>query len=230
MTADQTSTPDPLATPTAIWWLGDRDSSAQSGDSGVADAPATATPAASRFLSRLSQRLVLTYTSTGDVVVDLHGDADLRQATEQAGRVYLLVADRAAIADLDQRATPSSLIVIGPPSPSGGLTAASLDDLFLACRLMMTADVATLALIGPADLDDQARLRRPERLAAAATAAGLHAAGGVIAVHRPGCADRFLFYANDEDVAAALATTSPAGHPAIRIDLFTTTAGDKRHV
>jgi hypothetical protein len=230
MTARQTSTPAPVATPTAIWWLGDGDHSIRPGGGGVADAPVTATPPASRFLSRLSQRLVLTYTSRGDVVVDFHGDAYLRQATEQTGRAYVLVADRAAVADLDRRATPTSLIVIGRPSPAAGLTATTLDDLFLACRLMMTADVATLAVIGPADPDQRARLRRTERLRAAATPGGLHAAGGVIAVHQPGSADRFLFYADDEVAAGALSAGAPTVHPVMRIDLFTTAADDKRHV
>jgi hypothetical protein len=144
--------------------------------------------------------------------------------------VYLRVGDQAAIADLDRRATPTSLIVIGRPAPAAGQLTTGIDDLFLACRLMMTADQATLALIGPADPNQQADLRgQEEKLRAAATSAGLHAAGRIIAVHQPGRADRYAFYADDQDIAAAQAAGTTE-HPAMGIDLFTTTAGDKRHV
>lgn len=227
MTSRQTPTPDLVALPTAIWWLGDGHGSTRPDDSG-AGAPPTATPRPSRFLSRLSRRLVLTYTSHGDVVVDFHGEAHLRQATQRTGRAYVHVAEPAGIADLDQRATPTSLIVMGRPSPASGRAASSLDDLLLACRLIMTAEVATLALLGSADLDRHARLRYAQRLGAAATSAGLHAVGAVIAVHQPTGTDRFLYYAAADDAVAALAAAD-AAHPVMRIDLFATTADDNHN-
>lgn len=235
MTAPQTPPSDHVGTPTAIWWLDDTDSTTQADDSAVADSPTTATatptatPPASRFLSRLSQRLVLTYTSHSDVVVDLLGDPHVRQATEQSGRTYLQVADRAAIADLDRRATPTSLIVVSLQSAPTDHPLTSITDLFLACRLMMTADVATLAFVGPADLGQEAHERRQDAQRAAATSAGLHPTGRILAVHQPGHADQFLYYADDQDAAAALATEAPNALPVMRIDLFTTTAGDSSH-
>jgi hypothetical protein len=141
------------------------------------------------------------------------------------------VPERAAIADLDRRATPTSLIVISRPTPGAGRLTTSIDDLFLACRLMMTADLATLALVGPADPDQPMHLRgQQHELRAAAKTAGLHAAGSIIAIHQPGRADRYVFYADDQEVAAAVAAGTTNAHPPMRIDLFTMTAGDTRHV
>ena len=68
----------------------------------------------------------------------------MREATEQSGRTYLQVADRAAIADLDRRATPTSLIVVRLGSARAEQPLSSISDLFLACGLMMTADTTTL--------------------------------------------------------------------------------------
>jgi hypothetical protein len=192
------------------------DPTAMAGD-GVS--PATTTAAREtlpQFLSRLSQRLVLTYTSAGDVVLDLHGDTRLREAASHTGRTYLHLADRPAIADLDRRATPTSLIVIRSPSDVANTQLTSIDDLLLACRLMMTAQVATLALIDITQHGHQARQAHVDRLRAAATRAGLCSAGRIIAMRSHGGGDRFLFYADDHARGVA---ADPHG-PVAEIDLF----------
>lgn len=93
---------------------------------------------------------------------------------------------------------------------------------------MMVTDVAILAFVGLTDLGREALERRQDAQRTAATSAGLHPTGGILAVHQPGHADQFLYYA-DQDAAAALATEALSALPVTRIDLFTTTAGDSSH-
>jgi hypothetical protein len=227
MTPRHAHASESVATPATVWWLDVRDAKTSPNDNLDGEQLPRATAADARFLARLSQRLVLTYTSAGDVVVDLTGDEHLHNATKHTGRIYQELADRAAIADLDRRTAPTSLIVVNHNAVDPATKPlSSISDLMMACRLMMTSPAATLAIT--TDLrHNQPRLDHHKQVRRAAALAALHPAGRIVVLDHHGHGDRFQFHSNDKRVQAELATD--IHRRGVGIYLFAATDRDGDH-
>jgi hypothetical protein len=227
MTPRHAHPPESVATPITVWRLDVRDAKTSPNDNPDGAQLPRATTADARFLARLSQRLVLTYTSAGDVVVDMSGDEHLHNATKHTGRIYQELADQAAIADLDRRTAPTSLIVVNHNAVDPATKPlSSICDLMVACRLMMTSPIATLAIT--TDLRrNQPRLDHHEGVRRAAALAALHPTGRIVVLEHPGDGDRFQFHSNDKPVQVELATD--VHRRAVGIYLFAATDRDGDH-
>ena len=197
--------------PITVWRLDDRD-----GDE-------TATDPGDGFASRLARRLVLTYTRHGETVVDFDADRHLRDATTAASRSYLAITRPGELADLDTITEPVSLVIVRWPRQAPSRTAASVADLFTACRLMMGADTCAIAAVSSADpgRPGTTYTQHLAELLPAAQAAGLTHVLQIVAVSAPGCGDQFLYYATraDADAARRDGQARPDG-PGYHIDLL----------
>lgn len=206
--------------PITVWRLDDRDG----------DQPAT--DAGEGFASRLARRLVLTYTRQGETVVDFDADRHLRDAATAASRSYLAITGGGGLADLDTITDPVSLVIVRWPRQNSTLTAASVADLFTACRLFMNADTCAIAAVSSAEPGQPGTFYAEHlaQLLPAAQAAGLTHVLQIVAVNGPGTGDQFLYYATRAEADAARTTDRniPDG-PTYHIDLLVFTAGQSRH-
>jgi hypothetical protein len=206
--------PEPgVVVPITVWRLDDDDE--------------TATDPGAGFASRLARRLVLTYTRQGETVVDFDADQHLRDAATTASRSYLAIARPGELADLDTITDPVSLVIVRWPRQTPSPTAASVADLFTACRLMMSADTCAIAAVSSAEPGQPGTVYAEHlaELLPAARAAGLIHVLQIVAVSRAGDGDQFLYYATraEADAARRDGQAVPDG-PAYHIDLllFTT--------
>jgi hypothetical protein len=222
---DQLAAPADITEPDAVvpitvWRLDDRDG----------DEPAT-DPGAG-LASRLARRLVLTYTRQGETVVDFDADRHLRDAATTSSRSYLAIDRPGELADLDTITDPVSLVIVRWPRQTPARTAASVADLFTACRLMMSADTCAIAAVSSAE-QGQPGTAYAEHLAEllpAAQAAGLIHILQIVAVSGTGDGDQFLYYATraEADAARSSGRAAPDG-PAYHIDLLVFTTTRRRH-
>ena len=207
--------------PITVWRLDNRD--------GDGDRPATDT--GTGFASRLARRLVLTYTRQGETVVDFDADHHLRDAATAASRSYLAITHGGELADLDTISDPVSLVIVRWPRQTR-TRAASVADLFAACRMIMGADTCTIAAVSSADPGQPGTVYAEHlaQLLPAAQAAGLTHVLQIVAVNGPGTGDQFLYYATraDADAARTNDRTIPDA-PTYHIDLLVFTAGQSRH-
>lgn len=199
--------------PITVWRLDDRD--------GDGDEPAT--DPGDGFASRLAQRLVLTYTRQGETVVDFDADRHLRDAATAASRTYLAIARPGELADLDTITDPVSLVIVRWPRQPPSRTAASVADLFTACRLIMSADTCAIAAVSSAEPGQPGTVyaKHLAELLPAAQAAGLTHVLQIVAVTGPGTGDQFLYYATraEADAARTHDRTIPDS-PTYHIDLL----------
>jgi hypothetical protein len=206
--------------PITVWRLDDRDG----------DQPAT-DPGAG-FASRLARRLVLTYTSQGETVVDFDADRHVRDAATAVSRSYLAITHGGELADLDTITDPVSLVIVRWPRQTPIRTAASVADLFTACRLIMSADTCAIAAVSSAEPGQPGAVYAEHlaQLLPAAKAACLTHVLQIVAVNGPGTGDQFLYYATRAEADAARTNDSnlPDG-PTYHIDLLVFTAGQSRH-
>lgn len=197
--------------PIAVWRLDDRDDDA------------TITDPSARLASRLAQRLILVYTRRGDAVVDFDSDPHLEDATARMYRSYLAIADPSTVADLDTITDPVSLVVLRWPPSHTTRTAASITDLFAACRLIMTADTCAIAAVSPAAPGQPGTTYSEylDELMPAARAAGLIRVLQIVAVTAPVDGDGFLYYATQAEAEVARQGW-PAGDngPGYSVDLL----------
>jgi hypothetical protein len=206
--------------PITVWRLDDRDG----------DQPAT-DPGAG-FASRLARRLVLTYTRQGEAVVDFDADRHLRDAATAASRTYLAIARPGDLADLDIITDPVSLVIVRWPRPAPTRTVDSVADLFIACRLMMSADSCAIAAVSSAEPGQPGTVYAEHlaHLLPAAKAAGLAHVLQIVAVNGPGTGDQFCYYATRAEADAARTHDEDIpGGSAYRIDLLVFTASELRH-
>ncbi|MGI5185509.1 hypothetical protein ACQEVZ_55630 [Dactylosporangium sp. CA-152071] len=209
-----------VVVPITVWRLDDRDG----------DQPAT--DAGAGFASRLARRLVLTYTRQGETVVDFDADRHLRDATTAASRSYLAIARPGELPDLDTITDPVSLVIVRWPRQNPTRTAASVADLFTACRLIMNADTCAIAAVSSAEPGQPGTVYAEHlaQLLPAAQAAGLTHVLQIVAVNGPGTGDQFLYYATRAEADAARSNDQniPDG-PTYHIDLLVFTADQSRH-
>nr|WP_030500953.1 hypothetical protein [Micromonospora purpureochromogenes] len=206
--------------PIAVWRLDDRD------DTGPATDPGT------RLSSRLAQRLVLVYTRRGDAVIDFDSDPQLEHASAHASRSYLSITDPSQVADLDALTEPVSLVVLRWPPQRTTRTAASITDLFAACRLIMTADTCAIAAVSSTapGQPGPTYTEHLTELLPAAHATGLIHVLQIVAVPGPGDGDAFLYYATQAEAdAARQGWASGDSRPSYQIDLLVFTNGHSRH-
>ncbi len=204
-----------------------------------------------RFVSRLAHWLVLTLAHPGETVVDLDDSATLHDAAQATGRNYLPLTDPTRVADLDALDHPIGLILFRwprhpdpstrppgtPPTTTASTTTTSttstlasrereplstaVRDLFLACRVMSTADTCVVAAIHPTtQFSDHERTLR-----SAAEAVGLRHIMTILALPAPGDSDEFLYYATPSESNRLHppdpdATPDPEGDPGWHIDLL----------
>jgi hypothetical protein len=206
--------------PITVWRLDSRDG----------DEPAT-DPGAG-FASRLARRLVLTYTRQGETVVDFDADRHLRDAATASSRTYLAIIHPGELADLDAIIDPVSLVIVRWPRQTPARTAASVGDLFTACRLLMSADTCAIAAVSAAEPGQPgtAYAQHLAELLPAAQAAGLTHVLQIVAVNGSGNGDQFLYYATRAEADAARHTgrAIPDG-PIYHIDLLVFATGVSRH-
>ncbi len=202
--------PGPVV-PITVWRLDNRDGDQPTTDPGDG------------FASRLARRLVLTYTRQGETVVDFDADQHLHDAATAAARSYLAITGGSELADLDTIIDPVSLIIVRWPRQNPTHTAASVGDLFTACRLIMNADTYAIAAVSSAQPGRPGTVYAEHltQLLPAAQAAGLTHVLQIVAVNGPGTGDQFLYYATPAEADAARTTnrTIPDG-PTFHIDLL----------
>ncbi len=196
----------------AVWWLDDSDHDS--------DVP-SASPSPG-FASRLSRRLVLTYTRRGDAVVDLDGDATRRNTATGCDRDYAALTDGSDIPALDRLTGPSTMATLSWPRPHHN-TVASINDLFLALGYILDPATGIVAVTCEQNTPDAGDLPSQfTELQAAAAAIGYVHVQTIIAIASPGQPDRYLYYATIEEANQAIeASRRDAGRRAIRVDLFT---------
>jgi hypothetical protein len=208
------TTGDALSVPArvAVWWLGDSDHDS--------DAPA-ASPIPG-FASRLSRRLVLTYTRRGDALVDLDGDATRRATATGCDRDYAALTDGGDIPGLDQLTGPATMATLNWPRPHHN-TVASINDLFLALRYILDPATGIVAVTCEQNTPDAGDLPAQfTALQAAAAAIGYAHVQTIIAIASPGRPDRYLYYASTDEANQAIeASRRDAGRRAIRVALYT---------
>jgi hypothetical protein len=208
--------PDPVV-PITVWRLDDRDGDEAATDPGEG------------FASRLARRLVLTYTRQGETVVDFDADRHLRDAARAASRTYLAIARPGELADLDTITDPVSLVIVRWPRQTSTRTAASVMDLFTACRMIMNADTCAIAAVSSAEPGQPGTVYAEHlaQLLPAAQAVGLTHVLQIVAVNGLGTGDQFVYYATRAEADAA--RTHDRTIPAYHIDLLVFTAGQSRH-
>jgi hypothetical protein len=176
------------------------------------------------FASHLAWRLILTYTSHGDTVVDFDHDPHLHAAATGTGRAYLAITDPDRLPSLDQIRNPVSLVTLRWPRRADPSTGARVAALLTACRPIMGDDASVIAAIrpghpsgpGPSFADHEHALRT------AAEAAGLTHLLQIVAVSASGEGDQFLYYATETDA-------SIASGQALHIDLLVFTPSVSRN-
>jgi hypothetical protein len=206
--------------PITVWRLDDRED----------DQPAT--EPGERFASRLARRLVLTYTSAGDTIVDFDDDLHLHRAATAAGRDYLAITAPDRLADLDQIGEPVSLITLRWPRGTQPHRPADIADLFTACRLMMSGDACVIAAVRPGDpaKPDNTFADHERVLRAAALRAGIAHVLQIVAVSTSGEGDQFLYHATvTQATLAANEAWAPTGGQILHIDLLVFTPMEGRH-
>ena len=206
--------------PITVWRLDDRE-----GDE-------TATDPGDGFASRLARRLVLTYTRQGETVVDFDADRHLRDAAMAASRSYLAIARPGELADLDTITDPVSLVIVRWPRQTTSRTAASVTDLFTACRLMMSAETCAIAAVSSTEPGQPGTVyvEHLAELLPAARAVGLVHVLQIVAVSGAGDGDQFLYYATRAEADAAWrdGQAVPDG-PAHHIDLLVFATNQRSH-
>ncbi len=202
--------------PITVWRLDDHD-----------DGQPPTQPGAG-FASRPARRLILTYTSHGDTVVDFDHDPHLHGAATGTGRGYLAITDPDRPPGPDQIRTPVSLASLRWPRQADPSTAARVAALLTACRPIMSEDASVIAAVrpghppgpGPSFADHEHALRT------AAEAAGLAHLLQIVAVSAPGEGDQFLYYATETEAVSA---AEHAPGQAMHIDLLVFTPGASRN-
>lgn len=205
----RTSNPDPVTStaapaPATVWWLTGDDGNDPARPSGGSRAP---------FAARLSRRLILTFTQHGDTIIDLAGDPYVQAAARRCARTYIAVTKPSAIAALDPLPR-AGMIMLRWPFASTPATTRSITDLFLACHLMTSTAASVIAITSTPITASGLTAALP-----AATAAGYQHALEIIAMSWPDERDRYLFYANPGEAAAAAAASHDRTDGAV-IDLF----------
>jgi len=204
--------------PITVWRLDDHD---------VGQPP---TEPGAGFASRLARRLILTYTSHGDTVVDFDHDPHLHGAATGAGRAYLAITDPDRLPGLDQIRNPVSLVTLVTlrwPRQADPSTVGRLAALLTGCRPIMSEDASVIAAVrpghppgpGPSFAEHEHALRT------AAEAAGLTHLLQIVAVSAPGEGDQFLYYATETEAVSA---AEQASGQALHIDLLVFTPGASR--
>jgi hypothetical protein len=180
------------------------------------------------FASRLAWRLILTYTSHGETVVDFDHDPHLHGAANRTGRAYLAITDPDRLPVLGQIRNPVSLVTLRWPRRADPSTRARVAALLTACRPIMSEDASVIAAVrpghppgpGPSFADHEHALR------IAAEAAGLTHLLQIVAVSAAGEGDQFLYYATETEAASA---AEHASAQALHIDLLVFTPSVSRN-
>jgi hypothetical protein len=209
-----TRTREPAETIT-VWRLDDHDDGQPSTEPGAG------------FASRLARRLILTYTSHGDTVVDFDRDPHLHGAATTTGRGYLAITGADRLSSLDQIRDLVSLVSLRWPRQADPSTGARVAALLTACRPIMSEDASVIAVVrpghpagpGPSFADHERVLRT------AAKAAGLIHLLQIVAVSAPGEGDQFLYYATETE---AVSFAEQASGQALHIDLLVFTPSASR--
>jgi len=198
--------------PITVWRLGDHDDGQPATEPGAG------------FASRLAQRLVLTYTSHGETVVDFDHDPHLHAAASTAGRAYLAITEPAALPTPGQIRKPASLIALHWPRHTDPSTVDQIAWLLTLCRPIMTADASLIAAVRPPQPaePDSSFADHEHELRGAAERAGFTHVLQIVVISAPGEVDQFLYYATQTEaihmVAQAAATT--ADRQVLHIDLL----------
>ena len=202
--------------PITVWRLDDHD---------VGQPPTHAGPG---FASRLAWRLILTYTSHGDTVVDVDHDPHLHAAATRTGRAYLAITDPDRLPVLDQIKNPVSLVTLRWPRPADPSTEPRVAALLTACRPIMSEDASVIAAVRPGSAaePDATFADHEQALRIAAEGAGLTHLLQIVAVSTPGEGDQFLYYATETEAVSA---AERAAGPTLHIDLLVFTPGARRN-
>jgi hypothetical protein len=196
--------------PITVWRLDDHD---------VGQPP---TQPGAGFASGLAWRLILTYTSHGDTVVDFDHDPHVHGAATRTGRAYLAITDPDRLPVLDQIRNPVSLVTLRWPRPAGTSTGARIAALLTACRPIMSEDASVIAALrpshppepGPSFADHEQVLR------AAVEGAGFTHVLQIVAMSAPGEGDQFLYYATETEAVQAARRATIGDRLMLLIDLL----------
>jgi len=211
---DTTTTPTRVAT--SLWRLAVRD-----GDTAT-------TPDDTRFVSRLTRRLVLTHTRHGDAIIDLDGDTALRDAATTTTRTYVALTRPPKIATIDRLIRPATLTILRWPRPGRAATPAEVADLLLACQFITANASSSLAVISPIEAQDTSTTHNPqlgELLDAAAKARFRHEQR-ILALPSDGDSDSYSYFPNYADADAALKTRRDTNRLGTRVDVLRLVTSD----